>query len=687
MGFFCWSIGCSAPVNNNEVISELPNEEKLSEYSPTDASDLQEKDTSEIIPENSSEINPEIHLETTPERPSERWIERKWTYRIIAGVSMGGAMSAIVGLRNHEKFDVIGTMGGPNDLTYLMYYIERSMLGGFCDLLSIEAAAKAGLLNTKTAYCSPPAPKPRFPYEFSSHFNDWHYDDAGGNWNRPKIADVLQDLVLAFGNPFHYNPNSTYWPHPSIPNNWRESNNRCDNPIRIKGFKHHLYNPEGKYDLITFCDGNKERSGVYYPDRPDEHTTPMEIVLAVDINGNGKRDYGEPVILMGHERFEDVGVDGCPNEREDGKGGCVPLGQKGADGPDPNGDDYHPIHNPKGTENNMIYDEGEPFHDYGLDGVTNTRDYGEGDGKFTVSPTRQNVYDHDPHTIIRKKMSRKQLDRLNIYIDGGIRDLFNFHITALNLMGAIKAHYPEQGRVQMYEQFISLMPPGSTYFDYVDVDWATKGQHVYVQYGNPNATKEELEQGDGDHVHGGKIIDRVFAFFSFASHQIPDPDLEPTPIDRSTLEGKVQHFTYDSKALKIKHLYSVVLPPGFFANPNKRYPVVYFGHGYGMSGPDMASLLLLLMPAMSQGHLAKMIMVSLHGRCEQWLPEADNPNKFQKKPMGHCHRGTFYVNGLGFNRDGLAMEDAVMEVVSEVETRYKNRIRTPDVRQYKIPAP
>ena len=32
------------------------------------------------------------------------------------------------------------------------------------------------------------------------------------------------------------------------------------------------------------------------------------IILAVDFNGNGRRDYGEPVINNGHERFDDVGA-------------------------------------------------------------------------------------------------------------------------------------------------------------------------------------------------------------------------------------------------------------------------------------------------------------------------------------------------------------------------------------------
>lgn len=678
IGMSGWTIGCGEPQPPNEKTQEPAN----TDAGTQDTTSVKEKDTvRETGPQKEDKVKPD-----TPVGPP-KTIDRKWVYRIIAGVSMGGGMSSIIGARNPEKFDIIGTLGAPNDMRYLLHYINQSMLSGFCDLNKLEAMAKAGKLNSKESYCAPPAPAARYKYEFTSHYNNWHYDDAGGNWNRPKLVQVLGDLSLALGNPNYFNEKSAYWPHAKIPVDHRVHKERCKNVIRIKGVKHWRYNPDGKYDLITYCDGNTERNGIYRPDRPQEHTTPVEVVLAVDINGNGKRDYGEPVIAMAHERYDDVGTDGCANDREDGKGGCVPKGQKGPGGKDPNGDDFNPLMNPTGTEGNILYDKGEPYKDFGIDGIDGTKDYGEGDKTFTTTPGYKNFLAHSPRDLF-EKMDKKQVDRLNVYIDAGIRDLFNFHITSLMLTGALKTHYPKDPkRVQLFERFSSLMPKGQQdgLFNHTAVDWSKKGQHVYVRYGNPNATKEELAKGDGDHVHGGRIVDRLFGFLSFVRHHLPDPDLEPVQVDRSTNEGAAQHFTYDSKALKTKHMYSVVLPPGYYANPKVKYPVLYFGHGYGMDGPGMANLFVVMIPSMQNGDIPKMIMVALHGGCKQMLPIPGKVGKFSEKPWGGCHRGTFYLNSKGYNKNGLQMEDAFFEVVSEVEKRYGDRIRKPEVRSYRIP--
>ena len=610
-------------------------------------------------------------------------IKRKWTHRVIAGVSMGGGMASYIGMNNPDKFDFIGSLGAPNNLTYLLDYIYRSMLSGFCDIEKLEAAAKAGDLNKASSYCVSSDLKGRWPFEFTSHFNEWHYDDAGGNWNRTAILRVLQDLILAFGNPGCENPKSTYWPLPDFPMDYHKQSNVCKTPLRFKGIKHWKYNPEGKYDLITFCDGNTERSGKYYPDKPAGHTWPAQIILAVDINGNGKRDYGEPVIATPHEPFEDVGIDGCKDDREDGKGGCVAEGQTGAGGEDPNGDNYDPIKNPKGTEGNMEYDDKEPFNDNGIDGVAGTKDKGEGDGKWTMTSGLEYIYSRDPFKIT-KTIKREQLDRVNIYIDGGIRDLFNFHVGALHWYAALKNRYDNPNRVQMFEKFISLMPKGSENFNYQDIDWSTKGQHVYVQYGDPKATPKQIADGDGDHVHGAKIIWRVQAFFGFVTHHMPNPDLEEEELDTSAGEGVAKHYTYDSKALGRKHMYTVVVPPGFHQYPDKRYPVVYFGHGYGMSGPDMGQIFSLLMPDMKNGKAAKFILVAVHGACEQWLP-VEGKSSFKRTKFEYCHKGTFYVDGKGINNNGPAMEKAFFEVVDEVEKKFKGRIRQPEETQYTIP--
>ncbi|MCF7841929.1 MAG: TonB-dependent receptor [Lentisphaeria bacterium] len=55
--------------------------------------------------------------------------------------------------------------------------------------------------------------------------------------------------------------------------------------------------------------------------------------------------------------YEDIGIDNCTDEFEDGMGGCSPSPTNLGD--DPNGDNWHSLFNPGGTEANYRWDEGE----------------------------------------------------------------------------------------------------------------------------------------------------------------------------------------------------------------------------------------------------------------------------------------------------------------------------------------
>jgi hypothetical protein len=101
----------------------------------------------------------------------------------------------------------------------------------------------------------------------------------------------------------------------------------------------------------------------------------VEVLLAVDLNGNGKRDPGEPILRQFHEPFTDL------NENE-------------------------------------IYDPGEPFMDVGLDGVSGTGDFGEGGGTFSFNPNHLNYMAQDPLTHV-KDMDLATLEGLNFYLDAG----------------------------------------------------------------------------------------------------------------------------------------------------------------------------------------------------------------------------------------------------------------------------
>ena len=164
------------------------------------------------------------------------------------------------------------------------------------------------------------------------------------------------------------------------------------------------------------------------------------------MNGNGIRDPGEPIIRNFYEPFADVGADGIPSSEEEGYDPVT--------NPDPAGDDYNYVDNQAGTEGNWLYDVGEPFEDYGLDGVEGTPqladggyDYGEGNGVFDYNPNLLRVFEEVSPRQLYAAMTPEQRRNLNVYLDSGIRDLFNFAVGANQLAGTLELF---GGNVRVY---------------------------------------------------------------------------------------------------------------------------------------------------------------------------------------------------------------------------------------------
>src|SRR5262249_43970408 len=154
------------------------------------------------------------------------------------------------------------------------------------------------------------------------------------------------------------------------------------------------------------------------------------------------------------EPFSDVGVDGLADAQEPG---YDPVAN-----PDPDGDDYHALYNPRGTEGDGdrqaggAFGPGEPFEDVGLDGVASTcqrspstpgcYDFGEGDGEWTISPNVRHWYTHDIGTILGV-LDPDQRRRVGIWMDAGIRDFLNASVSANAGMGEIMSRRALPGAV------------------------------------------------------------------------------------------------------------------------------------------------------------------------------------------------------------------------------------------------
>jgi hypothetical protein len=662
-------------------------------------------------------------------RPPDRIAERNYTFRAVAGVSMGAMGAASVAAGHPELFDALGAMGGPLDAAYLLDYIERMHLGGFCSLSELTAALAAGKdLNDPGALdCDGPRP-PLVEFEHRQSLNEWKFTRNGGTFDRSAYLDIFLDLSLAIGNPLYYNPDSPVFP-PGLTRADFDREDFCANPVVVKGLYNAEYNPEGRYDAITFCDGEEEvlycsggtcadkpvdycasasagaqceacggvlkEAGERESENPDlfyrekgrydpcyPHHEKVSFALAVDLNGNKKRDYHEPVIINGHERWDDVGWDGCPDAREDGGGGCLSADRSGG-AADPNKDNYDALTNPAGTEGNWLREESEPYRDDGLDGVPGTGDYGEGDKKFTESPNRASAFARDFRTHFRT-WSPERRGAMDIYLDGGIRDVFNLGVTTTQVHGMVNAC--AVGGSHFYSAF-DQMPPqeGESWepnFDPFLVDYARLPRNLFVRYGKPDANAREVRAGEGDQV--GTPLQILYRFVTFFKWLSVRWDLPLGPATPTAGVGNRFEEVWRSEALGADRVYAVATPPGYddAENAQKRYPVVYFMHGYGQEPGQIADLNIVLDALMNSGAMRDMIIVYPSGRCCFDHPtrgrsciEYEGAERTPLKDLGYvreCARGTFYIDRRGYTgADATRYEASLLELIQRVDASYR----------------
>ncbi|MBL9004501.1 MAG: hypothetical protein JNJ46_09655 [Myxococcales bacterium] len=578
----------------------------------------------------------------------------RYSYRAIGGVSMGGIGSSMQFFRRPDWFDAVGVMGadpGP-DLTYAQNFIHEFFFGGFCE------------------DNDPNCPNSRAPLagqgEITGTFDAMPIQRGEGiglTLRRSLYLRANRDLVRALGNWAYYNPADPYLP-PGVPASTLSQTPEaaCQSPVVLAGkdrdptakpFYDGRFNREGSHDVITFCDGGEVDSqpGVYDPQKTQRD--PTQILLAVDVNGNGRRDFGEPVLVQSTEPFRDVGIDGIPSTME--------PGYDPVKNPDPAGDDYHYLKNPGGTESNFRFDRGEPYTDSGLDGVTGSGceidtgtpgcfDHGEGNGRFDVSPGLARWLAHDPRSLMTPdalspphgKFAGKAL-----YYDAGIRDFFNAHVATSALFGELANL---RHSVRLFAGFPALVgraPADEPRFDAASVPWANQGSYVFVRYGNPELSDSEAAaSGDGRHAGSvAQVVHRAVSLFGFLLSRWPDGDTSLQSADDPRLLPKPQMFVQKNGR---STPYSIVLPPGYFdaANASVRYPVIYFGHGYGMAPEDLGRQIGSLIHGFmsnpdSARRLPKAVLVFLDGVCR---PGGEVP-RAPLDPMGDlCEEGGFYTD-------------------------------------------
>jgi len=674
------------------------------------------------------------------------------TYRIMTGVSMGATGAAALGFSNPDKFDAVAVLGGPLDAAYFIRMIDKFGTGGFCTLPELEAIMATGpeKLNDPDVIAACARREPAQQWEHSQDFNHWHYTANGTSATRETYIDMFSDITLAYGNFATENPLSPFVPPGVAVDHMKNPpGDFCTNPVRVKNVYNREYNPFGTYDAITFCDGQPRlwmcrttqepvdfcsnpahkvnplpvameqafaetycaAKGGAQPASKSEHLAffyahagnvdpcrqavrPLKFALAFDLNGNGRRDYGEPIVKNSHERFDDVGADGCADAQEDGNGGCTASAATG----DPNGDNYDPATNPRGTENDWIHEDGEGYRDDGLDGVPGTMDIGEGNGKHDYAAGIEKFLSHDARSNLRK-MDAATLKRFDVLVDGGIRDVFNLGVMSRHLFGLIKSLRGEKP-VGEYRDFIEIPgmkhPRSGTFHPWTPY-WATRvPRDLEVLYGRDPPTVQDILDGEGDHVGTpGQATNRFLTMFNWAAATWPKLERPATPFGGMSISERQKVESFDSTALGAKWEYALALPPGYDApeNADERYPVVFLLHGYGMSPKDFMATSLITDTFVTDPDVKfrPMILVFPNGRCcwknamsgARDCRETDELGRDidQTGPGWNreCESGSFYVNASGWSgSDGAKYGDAMFELMEHLDAKYRT-LSTADV--------
>ncbi|MBK6517044.1 MAG: hypothetical protein IPG04_23730 [Polyangiaceae bacterium] len=590
-----------------------------------------------------------------------------------------------------------------------------------------------GRTDTELGRCTL-MPTPEAPYEHPQTFNNWWAEyprtGVGGRFPREEYAQIFRDLALLMGNPNGDNlaPGGEHLPpgvRPDDPSVVGEHDNgecvvwvdpldgpdkevqeeianncpleRCANTLTLSGYYDDEYNPDGTFPVITVCDGsptNEDKTpwaNAWTPSGPNDY--PLEVALAVDYNGNGVRDEMEPIIRSGHEPWVDAGEDGLLSASEPG----YALGTN----EDPEGDDYDMQYNPRGSENDFHYQLGEPFDDLGMDGVAGTLqqpatgwmqagdgyDVGENDGVFTASRGLNRMWAHDPAAIIRGQapdaagntLDDEALSRIDLWTDGGTRDIFNFHVSAQHLAGSMAARGRDTSYYTEFARIPGFDPAQPNTFTPGLIPWEDVPGSVLLRYGKIDPSDADIENGSGQHVGTlTEITSRLQTALYFIGSRWQDPGLrsvvktsneDPAELPVCEIDGSCTFEFTDSRGRTGP--VTVNLPPGYGhkEQQDRTYPVIFMLHGYGQTPEDLGAAIIFINNWMNNpgesasSRMPKAILVYVDGRCR-----TDDDGKAE------CIRGNFFTDSA---RDGGMMAESWwLELMDEIDTRYRTMAPT-----------
>ncbi len=362
-------------------------------------------------------------------------------------------------------------------------------------------------------------------------------------------------------------------------------------PTTLLNFKDGELNPNGSLPVITYEDPG-----------PGDW---VEVLLALDANGSAKRERGEPILKQLQEPFID-------------------------------------------TNGNGFFDPGEPFSDTGLDGVWGTGDYGEGDGVFTYNPNHDNFLAEDPLTRANT-LPLATLQNLNLYLDAGTQDEYQFNINAENFVQTL---FDRSLNFRVENDFPENFPSVS-HFNEKRVYVRYPGGHVGFNKENIGLSFEQATQGIREAI---VVANRFTTLFSFVSDHFQGGEFGTNLFESIWYPSKMDVGYFTSSSLNRTMKFGIYLPPGYSRSRTNYYPVLYLLLGYNMSVDGMTNswMRAALDGLILTGELQKMIIV---------IPDGLN----YKNGRGH-----FFVNQIDQER-GDNFKDYFFDLVTFIDTYYKTK--------------
>jgi len=488
-------------------------------------------------------------------------LEASRPFRALAGVSMGGYGSMNLGTKRSDLFGVIASLGGPVDMKLLL----RDMIE---DNLEVKAQTE-------------------LPAEVG---DDFTFDHLAPYPDRDTRITMVQDLVIAFGNPFLHHPDGT--------GRYLASDSQPAILLQDDHF--------GSFELLDdprgFVDGGDEnQDGLRQVG--EVPTYPTEVLLLaggslasltqesgeliggrnlVDLDGDDIYDVGDGVIVNYSEPFAD----------QDGDGVFEP-------------------------------EDGDTYEDFGLDGVPATGDFGEGNGVFDYDPDRARWIEQDPLSRI-EALPTAAIAAQRIYMDVGVDDEFGFAAHYENFVDALEAKGLVVGVQDGFRgNCANLADPDD---DYLLVRYAAG--HVGVETVDP----EDLL--DGNVCGEATVWQRVINMLGFLNESFPDGSYGPgidfdVDIDFDDFDfdfdfpdpnvsGQLISASLPSPALATAEQAApmrdvVVYRPPAFRHTDDHFPAVYLMPGYGQTPGDFARMEILLDALILSGQLQNMFVVVLPG--------------------------------------------------------------------------